>query len=68
MPDVGGAHRGVRPIQDEVLGVLRKWFELLKVTDEELEGIDVEEREGPNIYRQMVDAVLNVLPNGPDGW
>ena len=26
--DVGGAHRGVGPIADEVLDVLRKWFEL----------------------------------------
>jgi hypothetical protein len=69
--DVKSALRGVRPIPDEVLGVLRTWFELcfaFQVTDDELDRMEAEERERPNIYRQMVDVALRAIPKAPDAW
>jgi hypothetical protein len=61
----------VAPIPDEIVQVLRKWFEICRTigfTSEKQDQMEAEERQKANIYRQMVDAVLSVLPNAPDRW
>lgn len=60
------------PIPNAVFQVLREWFKLCDTInvkdDKEFDQMEAKEREEPNIYRKMVDVVLEALPNVPDSW